>query len=64
MICPRGSLVSEKSHKVSTLAKAVEWWPYVQESHLPVTVTQYEAKGGRLRIEMYDKNNKMIHARG
>ncbi len=64
MECSRCSVVSESSHEVKTLDKAKEWFSCSQENHLPVTINQFKARNGRLRIEVYDKDGSLLHCRG
>ena len=63
MECPKGSICTESTHEVKTLAKALEWFPSCLESHLPLTINTYKAHDGRLQINIYSKG-RLIHKRG
>jgi len=61
---PRGGELTESTHEVKTLAKALEWMPRVKHGDLPITITQHKTRGGRVGIRIYSSDNKLIHSRG
>jgi len=64
MNCNKGGQTADRSHNVTTLAKAKEWWPGVLITDLPLTIDQYEAPGGRLHIKIFDRNLVLKSTRG
>lgn len=64
MECPKGSMCTESNHEVKGLATAMEWWPSVTESDLPIRVKQLTAANGRVHIEVRDKSGRLRHMRG
>ena len=61
MECPRGSVVSESEHKVTTLDKAREWWPECKS--VPIVINQRKASNGRLMISVY-RSGQLMFRRG
>jgi len=64
MECPRGSEMTESTHEVKTIKKALEWCGHVTELHLPISVNQRIAIGGRAMIQIRDKNGNLLTSRG
>lgn len=64
MICTKGSECSDSTHKVKTIKKAVEWFPGVVTSELPISVHQRISKAGRVYARIYACNGDLIHTRG
>lgn len=49
MQCKCGGIMSESTHEVKTLKKAIEWGKNVKESELPLKIHQNKCEGcGRL----------------
>ena len=60
---PKGGPVIESTHSVKTLAKAKEWYSDCTEDDLPILVLQQDAST-RLRVRVYDNNDKLISSKG
>ena len=63
MDCPKGSVCTESTHEVKTLAKALEWYSGCKETDLPITVNTLRGEGGRMLVSI-SSQNKLIHKRG
>ena len=64
MDCPRGMLCRERTHTVTTIKGAYDWFNGILESDLPIVVNQVEGAGGRLQIKIFNKHNRLIYAKG
>ena len=65
MECPRGSITTETNHKVTTLKGASEWVNVeLSKSDLPLTVIQHKAKNGRIMIQIFNCDGKLLEKRG
>jgi len=64
MECPKGSICAESTHEVKTLKGAKEWWGKINESMLPVKITQQTSADGRIHLSIRDKNGTLVHRRG
>tara|TARA_R110001606_G_C15105556_1_gene620255 strand:- start:44 stop:316 length:273 start_codon:yes stop_codon:yes gene_type:complete len=60
---PKGGTVVESTHSVKTINKAREWYSQCVESELPIKINQQDADG-RLRVRVYDNNDKMVSSKG
>jgi len=60
---PRGGTCTETLHSVKTLNKALEWCESCTDSDLPIKIYQQSA-GGRLRVRIFNKDDKLISSVG
>ena len=60
---PKGGTVIESTHIVKTISKAREWYSQCVDSELPIKINQQDASG-RLRVRVYDNNDKMVSSKG
>ncbi len=63
MQCKCGSETITQTHQVTTLPKAVEWYPEVKESQLPIEVEQEKCLCSRLMRKIYSAG-ELIYSRG
>lgn len=61
---PKGGPLTEQTHQVKTMNKAIEWFPLVSCKDLPITVEQKVATNGRIHIKVFDRYGKLIHTKG
>ena len=64
MECPRGSKCTDSVHEVTTIKKAVEWWPDAHEDDLPIKIHQYTASNGRLTYKIFANNGDQVFSKG
>lgn len=63
----REGTLTFKTHTVTTLAEAREWWTNVQEHHLPVDIEQQLTEDERMRVLIWSSRGgrrKIIYALG
>jgi hypothetical protein len=61
---PKGGQLTESSHTVKTLAKALEWFDGVAEDNLPVTIEKKTTSDGRIHYKIIDRSGAVIYRRG
>lgn len=64
MECSRGSVCSESSYSVTTMAKAAEWFLGVLQESLPIRIDSQVSSDGRLYARIYDSAGNLINRRG
>lgn len=64
MQCACGGELTESTHEVKTLAKAIEWSSLVQSQHLPIHVHQSKCVCGRMMRKVYDNQKNVIFRKG
>ena len=61
MQCKCGGTMSESTHEVKTLKKAIEWCKDAKESDLPLTINQNKCGGcGRLHFQVANNEYSII----
>lgn len=65
MECPRGSVITESEHKITTLSAAKDWARReVFKTELPLTVVQQKARNGRIAVQIFANDGRLIARRG
>jgi len=57
-------MCTESTHEVTTIKKAVEWWPDAHEDDLPIKVHQYTASNGRLTYKIFNSRGEQVYGKG